>query len=63
MFYKASNIRYDTDGDTKLAATLPPSLVVEVAAGDNPEDAISDAISDCTGFCHFGFDFVRLDNS
>lgn len=47
-----TDIKWDTDGDEELESMLPK--VMNVPEGLN-EDAISDYISDQTGFCHFGF--------
>jgi len=60
MKYLITNIKYDTDGKSKLATSLPKSMVVEVDGrlhDDNRADAIGDAISNRTGFCHFGFEY------
>lgn len=47
---KAYQIQWDTDGDEILAAGLPEEIKIppEIESDD-------DAISDLTGFCHFGF--------
>lgn len=56
--YKCTNIRWDTDGET---LDLPTEVIVEIDTNtDDVEEAISDALSDQIGFCHFGFDYVRI---
>ena len=60
MKYRITNIKYDTDGDTDLVATLPKSMIVEADGrlnAGNRADVIGNAISDQTGFCHLGFDY------
>lgn len=57
--YIAHDIRWDTDGDMKLFKTLPqeieiPNKVWEDYDNGN-DDALSNYISDVTGFCHYGF--------
>ena len=51
------NIKWDTDGDTEVLASLPTEVEIpqEIANLDD-DDAISDWLSDEYGFCHFGFD-------
>ena len=56
----AHDIRWDTDGDMKLFKTLPqeieiPNEVWEDYDNGN-DDALSDYVSDITGFCHYGFE-------
>ena len=58
--YIAHDIRWDTDGDMKLFKTLPqeieiPNEVWEDYDNGN-DDALSDYVSDVTGFCHYGFE-------
>lgn len=55
---KAVNIQWDVD-DPEDLKDLPTEI--EIPAGIDPEDddAISDYISDFTGFCHKGFDLQR----
>lgn len=50
---KATNIKWDTDGNKMLADALPSEM--EIPEGMTDEDEISNFISDTTGFCHFGF--------
>ena len=59
---KAVNIKWDTDGDARLAKELPSEIEILDCIFDGDEDieeAISDYISDLTGFCHLGFDLVE----
>lgn len=59
---KAVNIKWDTDGDARLAKELPSEIDIPDCIFDGDEDVeevISDYISDLTGFCHFGFDLVE----
>lgn len=64
---KAVNIKWDTDGDRRLAKELPseieiPDFLIEDMEGfdsDDENEEISDYLSDVTGFCHFGFDLVK----
>jgi len=48
MKIKCTDINWDTDGE---AIDLPTQLTVDV---ENVEE-VADALSDETGFCHFGF--------
>lgn len=55
---KAYNIQWDTDGEN---VALPEEIVIpdEIASMDDEderEEAVSDYISDLTGFCHAGFE-------
>ena len=54
--YKATNIKYDTDGEQ---VDLPSVIEVEVPNDMEDffeiEEFISDEISNQTGFCHNGF--------
>ena len=51
----AYNIKWDTDGDPVLDQ-LPEEIKIPVEVlGDPDEDAISDYLSDQTGFCHDGY--------
>ena len=56
----AHDIRWDTDGDMKLFKTLPQEIEIpdEVWEDYNNgnDDALSDYVSDVTGFCHYGFE-------
>lgn len=54
---KATNIKWDVDNPKDLAA-LPSKIVIpddiDMYDEDEYEDAVSDYISDLTGFCHKG---------
>ena len=50
---RATNIKWDTDGDMEVLADLPTEI--ELPDGMTDEDEISDWLSDQTGFCHDGF--------
>lgn len=56
----AHDIRWDTDGDMKLFKTLPQEIEIPDEVwedyDDGNDDAISDYVSDVTGFCHYGFE-------
>ena len=59
MKYTCFDIMYDTDGEYVI---LPTKLIVDVhhsLKGIQLEEALSDAISEKTGFCHFGFKFKK----
>lgn len=56
---KAINIKWDTDGDLDLLITLPTEIIIPDEVAKEGNDAISDYISDWTGYCHFGFDLVE----
>ena len=50
------NIEYDTDGaKVKLPDRLEIELPDDITDPDEIAEELSDAISDITGFCHFGF--------
>ena len=51
---KAFNIKWDVD-DPEDLETLPNEIEIPAEIQDD-DDAISDYISDVTGFCHFGFE-------
>lgn len=61
---KATNIKWDTDGDMEVFESLPteveiPDNFLEGYDGTNFDTYypdISDWLSDEYGFCHFGFD-------
>ena len=59
---KAINIQWDTDGDNEVLEMLPteieiPEKILEDCDGEEEiAEAISDYISDETGFCHYGFE-------
>lgn len=54
---KATNIKWDTDGDMELLSELPTEL--EIPEGMEDEEEISDYLTDVTGFCYFSFMLVR----
>jgi hypothetical protein len=57
-----TNIKYDIDHDQSIGP-LPDSLTLDVENVKDIEDLYekaSDAISDKTGFCHFGFKLTIL---
>jgi hypothetical protein len=71
MTYKVWDIKYDTDDDETLAcsacgstASLPSQMHIDIhPKGDVPVDELlGDAISEVTGFCHFGFKYGSLDD-
>lgn len=53
---KATNIKWDTDGDMELLHKLP--IEIELPENMIDEDEISDYISDQESFCHYGFNLV-----
>lgn len=61
---KAMNIKWDTDGDEELVKELPDTIEIPEELANEAKDlndeneAISDYLSDVTGFCHYGFDLV-----
>lgn len=61
MKYTCFDIKYDTDGEY---AVLPTKLIIDVdhrLKGIELEEILSNAISDKTGFCHYGFKFKKMD--
>ena len=51
---KAINIKWDVDYEEELE-----NLPTEIDIPNNIDiDAISDYLSDITGFCHYGFELV-----
>lgn len=52
---KAVNILWDVDNEEELES-LPEEI--EIPDGMYDEEAISDYISDVTGFCHGGFSLI-----
>jgi hypothetical protein len=52
---KAINIKWDVDNDEPEDLDLPTEIEIPVEIQDD-EDAISNYISDLTGFCHYGFE-------
>lgn len=62
---KCSEIAWDTDGDKKLAKTLPQCCYINIEdyeEGDDLDDEIADALSDLTGFCVEGFNYTIENN-
>ena len=53
---RATNIKWDTDGDMEVLKQLPTEM--EIPKDITDEKEISDHLSDETGFCHYGFDIV-----
>lgn len=52
---KATNIQWDADCDElPTEIEIPKDFISE--NGEVDEDAVSDYISDETGFCHYGFE-------
>lgn len=56
----AHDIRWDTNGDMKLFKTLPQEIEIPDEVwkdyDNGNDDALSDYVSDVTGFCHYGFE-------
>lgn len=52
---KATNIKWDTDGDLILFQELPQTIEIPKNV---TKDQISDYLSNKTGFCHFGYELV-----
>ena len=52
----ASNIKWDIDGDAAVFEQLPQEIEIPDNVYKAGEDAISDYISNETGFCHGGFE-------
>ena len=56
----AHDIRWDTDGDMKLFKTLPQEIEIPDEVWEDydngNDDALSNYVSDVTGFCHYGFE-------
>ena len=58
---RCSEIVWDTDGDKKLAKTLPHSCDINIedyVDVDDLDDEIAIALSDLTGFCVEGFNYT-----
>lgn len=54
---KAINILWDTDSNQEVLKQLPKEI--EIPSDITDEDAISDYITDKTGFCHKGFELFK----
>lgn len=57
---KATNIKWDTDGDMELLQNLPTEMEIPEEfetedEGDMDFDGIANWLSDQTGFCLYGF--------
>lgn len=56
----ARDIGWDTDGDMKIFKSLPQEIEIPEDVWEDynngNDDAISDYVSDVTGFCHYGFE-------
>jgi hypothetical protein len=54
-----TNIQWDTDGDKKLAQSLPNQLTInipkDIVSDEEIDEYVSDEISNISGFCHYGF--------
>ena len=63
MTYKVWDICYDTDNDDSIGKSLPTQLYIDIYPenDDQVDELLSDAISEITGFCHFGFKYGSLD--
>lgn len=57
-----TDIQWDTDGDKRLFKKLPQKIEWEgeIDEEDDIDEVIGDAISDQTGFCHYGFHYEIL---
>ncbi len=55
---KATKIQWDTDGDNSVKLPSEVEIPDEIAREDD-EDAISDYLSDLTGYCHYGFELEK----
>lgn len=56
--YNIVNIKWDTDGDEELFASLPQEIALQFASVAEDEDyldEISDWLSDEYGYCNNGF--------
>ncbi|MAG25926.1 hypothetical protein CMI47_10145 [Candidatus Pacearchaeota archaeon] len=59
--YLCTDIKWDTDGDNYALSQLPKTvLIVDCPDDEDPEEYLRDRLSDKSGFCHFGFDFVQV---
>ena len=53
---KATNIKWDTDGDIELLNELPTEIEIPDSIESDDFDSIDDYLSNETGYCHFGYD-------
>lgn len=51
--FLVTDIQWDADGDT---SELPTSLTLEA----DSEDELTDLVSDVTGYCHTGFNYLEI---
>lgn len=62
---KAVNIQWDIDYPEELeelpSAIEIPEDIIDEDDYEGTLDAISDYITDCTGYCHKGFNIVKED--
>ena len=60
---KATNSQWATDGDQEVFDELPTGIEIPKdfisKNGEVDKDAVSDYISDETGFCHYGFEIEK----
>ena len=54
----AINIKWNTNGNKAALKWLPKEIVLPDWISAEDDNMISDYLSDCTGYCHFGFDLV-----
>lgn len=59
----ATCIQWDTDGDEELKEELPKEIKISPNVYNNGIEAISDYISNETGFCHEGFVVENVDDT
>lgn len=52
---KAINILWDTEDTGMDAGQLPEEIEIPQDIADKGDDAVSDYITELTGFCHMGF--------
>jgi len=56
----AKNIAWDTDGAPSSELGLPDRILIPPAIAKEGEEAISDYITQETGFCHYGFEIENV---
>lgn len=57
---KAVNIQWDIDCPEELPTDIDiPEDIIDEDDYEATLDAISDYITDCTGYCHKGFEIVK----
>ena len=57
--YIVENIDWDIDGYEEVLDSLPAQLTVLVPNDEDPEEYISDYLSDEYGYCHNGFTYYK----